>query len=174
MPEIGDIPEEVFRTAAIAVDPVDPDGTQHNQSFRQAVAAGWIQGRASIPDDGEPRRSSAIEAWIKRRRDWFERNESAWIALDGLLADYRYAADTGKPLGTGKVDGEGGTPAPDHDSVYLDIRDGLLTMTQTTGRTLSVMVNGAYIAVPDRTRSTINYGVRSSIEYGSREGAGDA
>lgn len=41
------VPEWVFREAAAAVDPVDPGDTQRNPSFRAAVEAGWIHGRAS-------------------------------------------------------------------------------------------------------------------------------
>lgn len=73
----------------------------------------------SIPDDGEagevaehqPRRGSAIEAWLKAKRDTYGADPSvggsAWWALDDLLDDYRYAADFGEPLGPREEAGDG-------------------------------------------------------------------
>lgn len=44
---------------------------------------------------------------------------------------------------------------PDRDCVYLDVRDGQLTVTQTTGRTLALAVNGEWVMVSDQERTTI-------------------
>jgi hypothetical protein len=43
-------------------------------------------------------RDDATAQWIKRRRDEHSKTSPAWIAVDDLLDDYRWHADTGQPL----------------------------------------------------------------------------
>lgn len=45
-----------------------------------------------------PRRGDAIEAWLKQKRDEYPPTDEEWTGLDGLLDDYRLAADTGEVL----------------------------------------------------------------------------
>ena len=45
-----------------------------------------------------PDRASDVAAWLKRRRDTFDRGTNGWYALDDLLDAYRLHADTGTPL----------------------------------------------------------------------------
>lgn len=53
-----------------------------------------------------PKRGDAVEKWLKQRRDEYPKPESGtihligmeWTALDNLLDDYRWAADTGQTL----------------------------------------------------------------------------
>lgn len=48
--------------------------------------------------------------------------------------------------------------SPDADCVYIDVdRDGKLALTQTTGRTLNVAVNGEWAVAPDRERVTVDW-----------------
>lgn len=51
-----------------------------------------------------PRRGDEVEAWLKRRRDAYDKDSphqpyrGAWTALDDALDNYRLHADTGTPL----------------------------------------------------------------------------
>lgn len=50
----------------------------------------------------QARRGDEFEAWLKERRDQYDKNlpysQIAWFALDDALDDYRLHADTGVPL----------------------------------------------------------------------------
>jgi hypothetical protein len=47
-----------------------------------------------------PRRGSDIETWLTTHRDRYDAaaHGTEWLALDWLIDDYRYHADTGAPL----------------------------------------------------------------------------
>jgi hypothetical protein len=48
--------------------------------------------------DFRPSRGDEVEAWLKRQRDKYPKNSSAWFPLDWALDNYRLHADTGTPL----------------------------------------------------------------------------
>jgi hypothetical protein len=48
---VANVPEDVFRTIAVMIDPVDPEKTTANRSFRATVEAAYIQGRANYAEE---------------------------------------------------------------------------------------------------------------------------
>lgn len=90
-----------------SVDINDVDGlSEVSRDVLGAVVLGGIHAtdravRKEFPrvnrlDTHTPTRNSDVEAWIKRARDEQPGESEGWLALDGLLDNYRLAADTGQ------------------------------------------------------------------------------
>jgi hypothetical protein len=85
---------EAANQGARAAWAVSPD------RMRDGLKAAFESGE---PVPHVPHRGSDVEAWIKEARDEYPKSTGypespEWLALDGLLDDYRLHADTGTPL----------------------------------------------------------------------------